>query len=246
LAAHEGFTEEISLLAEHGARLEIRTNFLWTPLHWAVYQQHPQSAIRLLQLGADVNAANMTGNTALHFCGFNNDPRMAAILLHFGADINRRNLSGSTPLDYAVHQNATETVAFLLKAHADPNSGKGQGVKGKDSQPPLARAAMLGFPEMVRLLLAYHANINLPDAGGNTPLHEAVRRNHPDIVIMLLADRQCRPLVKNTGGKTALDLCRNPDIRKIMLSRITELVFSSVKSTDDRNIIFATPFQRHF
>ncbi len=239
-AAHEGHAEQIAFLAGHRAPIDARTNYQWTPLHWAVYQQQLSAAITLLAHNADANAGNMTGNTPLHLCGFNNNVNMATILLDHRADINRRNRSGSTPLDYAVHQQAAEMVLFLLNRGADPNSGKGAGFAGKDSQPPLARATMLGSKEMVTMLLLFHADINMADATGNTALHEAARLNRREIVAILLR-HQADPLRRNLAGDTPLELCRGQEARGLMLRRVTEIVFNLNKYTDQRNIIFAAP-----
>src|SRR5205807_928696 len=42
-----------------------------------------------------------------------------------------------------------------------------------------------GQPEMIKLLLRYHADVNYP-ARGKTPLHEALLASHPDIARILI------------------------------------------------------------
>jgi ankyrin repeat protein len=63
----------------------------------------PLDAIKLfLQAGADVNSANVTGNTALHYAAQTGANRIVEFLVANGAKLDARNKDGKTPLDVAM------------------------------------------------------------------------------------------------------------------------------------------------
>ncbi len=74
---------------------------------------------RLLDLGADVNARDSTGQTLLHRVLGNRD--MIIFLLAHGADINAVDHLGQTPLVAGYEE---DMAMFLLEHGADPRAGK--------------------------------------------------------------------------------------------------------------------------
>src|SRR5579871_6570993 len=60
------------------------------------------SALKMLQAGGDVNAAQPDGSTALHWAVYRDDPDLVRALLAKGARPNVVNALGSTPLAEAV------------------------------------------------------------------------------------------------------------------------------------------------
>jgi ankyrin repeat protein len=63
----------------------------------------PLDAIKLfLQAGADVNSANVTGNTALHYAAQTGANRIVEFLAANGAKLDAKNKDGKTPLDVAL------------------------------------------------------------------------------------------------------------------------------------------------
>jgi peptidoglycan/LPS O-acetylase OafA/YrhL len=84
-----------------------------TPLAWAAMLGDADSAKRLLDGGANVNATNSDGSTPLHSAAFLGRATVVAVLLERGADANARALAGQTPLD-----NTTvdwDTTQFIVK-----------------------------------------------------------------------------------------------------------------------------------
>ena len=69
-----------------------------------VTEQQSLRAVRLvLELGAEVNAANQAGNTPLHGAARIKSPAVAQLLVDHGAQVNVSNRKGHTPLFVARH-----------------------------------------------------------------------------------------------------------------------------------------------
>ena len=70
----------------------------------------------------------------------------------------------------------------------------------------LLRAAVQGNLRMVQLLVAHGADLNLQMDGKEksslaTPLHEAMRLSHLDVVQYLLSLPECNPNIKDQNGE---------------------------------------------
>jgi len=101
--------------------LNTRNDSGQTPLYWACELPTPEIAKLLVQFGADMNIAELTGGfTPLHLTAFIGNEPLAAYLIENGADIARRNNSGGTALHFAAKNNSVNIVTLLLKAGADP------------------------------------------------------------------------------------------------------------------------------
>jgi ankyrin repeat protein len=84
----------------------------------------------LLDLGADINAANEFGETALHGATYHSAQRVIQFLVEHGANINATNWADQTPLRLAeghfysgTFLRYPETAALFLKLGADPQAG---------------------------------------------------------------------------------------------------------------------------
>ena len=84
----------------------------------------------LLELGADINAANEFGETALHGATYHAALKVIQFLVERGANINATNWADQTPLRVAeghfysgTFLRYPEAAALLRKLGADPNAG---------------------------------------------------------------------------------------------------------------------------
>ena len=89
---------------------------------------------------------------------------------------------------------------LLLRMGANPNY-RG----GKFGDTALTAAAIMGRREMVELLIAFHANVNIQDDDGGTPLIWATVGQHEELVQLLL-DAGADPNIRENDGQTALQL----------------------------------------
>jgi cytohesin len=154
------------------------------PLHTACKQGKVDTALFMLDHGADVNARNDDGLAPIH-CLVEALPlliegarargeegavdgktavglELAELLLDRGADVSLRDPYGNTPLHKAL---VAPDVARLLLAHgADPNAPNDNG------QTPLHRAVLQGYRGAVRMLLGAGADPDRQDLAGRTCL----------------------------------------------------------------------------
>jgi len=96
-----------------------------------------------------------------------------------------------------------EVFKLLIAAGADPN-----GRPVYDLYPPLLRAATLGEPDSIGVLLKAGARVDIESSDGTTALMMAARSGVPDSVKLLIA-AGANPAKKNASGWTAMDFARN-------------------------------------
>lgn len=125
-------TNTAARLLESNTNLALaRDNFSKQPLLEAAAAGNLPLAKRLLELGADVNAAGDTlssvgsERTALHFAIARNHPDLCKLLLESGADPNRMAFGYTTPLHLAFSERREDLAALLLDHGADAFREKG-------------------------------------------------------------------------------------------------------------------------
>lgn len=121
-AAAENHPEVVKLLVAHGADVKVRSDdrdtkppklMAGTPaapisrggltaLIFAARQGSIESTKALLDAGADVNEADVDGNTPLLIAILNNHDALAMMLIDRGADVNQVNKDGRSPIFAAV------------------------------------------------------------------------------------------------------------------------------------------------
>ena len=115
------------------------------------------------------------------------DLQLASKNPNFTIRINEMNEDGDTPLIYAIKHDITNknmVIQILLSSGADANQ------PDKESKTPLIHAIEKDQPEIVDLLLKYHADINHTYDNGLNPLKLAIVKNNITIVKQLLAKRK--------------------------------------------------------
>lgn len=106
----------------------------------------------IIDLGARVNAQDVTGYSALHHLMDKTHVKtvltMTRVLLENGADPNLRNRFGFVPLRIGVNQGTPAAVKLLLEFGADPS------IKDNDGSSPLQLSTQ--FPEMQAIFTAFY------------------------------------------------------------------------------------------
>lgn len=166
-----------------------------TPLMKAANKGDLASVGQLLSSGGDVNARDQRGQTALIEATMhgNATSSLVRLLLSFGANVNVRDNLGRTPLLLEAGitpSNASEAeqhcsvMRQLLAAHACPDARDHWG------NTPLIMASRYADICAVKLLLSYHANLDLTNTSGDTPLSIAEKRGASELVDVLRAARK--------------------------------------------------------
>ena len=173
-----------------------------TPLHAALAKRDVNTALALLEHGADVNSLNYTGRSPLHAASMNGHCDVVEFLLEHQANVDIQQSDGSsrTPLHLATQIRDLEVCRVLRKYGADLDK------RTEDSHTtPLHFASWYGNLEIAHFLIEQGANTKSKDLYGDIPLHYASLRGHLDLVEMFLeggADIDAR----NADEKTPLDL----------------------------------------
>jgi len=152
-------------------------------LVWLAEKQQVPEAIAMIDAGVVVNRASADGTTALHWAAYYGELELAQRLIRAEADPDTRNDYGSSPLGEAATKGDLEMISLLLEAGADADSANPEG------QTALMAVARTGNIAAAKLLLDKGADINAVEGwGGQSALHWAAARKHPEMVKFLIAN----------------------------------------------------------
>ncbi|CAL5436790.1 unnamed protein product [Camellia sinensis] len=185
-----------------------------TPLNHATIGQHYQTAVFLVENGANPNMANDKGFIALHYAAEKGHKEFLRLLISKGAEVDAKSDSG-TPLQCAAAKGRKEAVKILLDRNANTQFGlssyfytvggihpcwvirmhkfiaqvDGAGANpnlGSRGQTPLTIAVCEGETEVIKCLLKAGANLNVTNLDGLTALELAALHGNHELVMMLL------------------------------------------------------------
>ncbi|MDJ0611062.1 MAG: ankyrin repeat domain-containing protein [Kiloniellales bacterium] len=207
VAAAQGNTEAMQLLAAAGADIGVNHGFYGTALHAAARKGQGQALRWLLDAGVDPNTTTAyNGLMPLHVATLHGQALAVALLVQRSACVDctyqKENGGVYSPLADAAASGHRAIVEILVSAGADLNKPCGDAhLYGT----PLAHAAQQGRADIVEILVAAGADLNPAD---DPPLHGAASMGHTEIVMRLVelgADIDARDL----DSRTALTLARN-------------------------------------
>jgi ankyrin repeat protein len=183
---------------------------------------------RLLQAGADPNAAQVTGETPIMTCARTGSAEAVKSLLVFGADANATEAErGQTALMWATAQKHPAVVGALVEHGADLNARSAtlplytpkiidksvalydfynENVyfpKVRGGFTPLMFAAQAGDLDSVRILLAAGVAIEDATPDDGSPLVLASSNGHQEVALFLL-EKGANPMATDGYGLTAM------------------------------------------
>jgi uncharacterized protein len=174
-ASESGDASAVTRLIREGASVKSRDGQGRTALLAATHANRVETARLLIAAGADVNAKDSVEDSPFLYAGAEGRDDILKMTLAAGADLASTNRYGGTALIPAAHHGHVETVHILLATKIDKDH------VNKLGWTALLEAIILGdggraHSDIVRLLVAAGANVNLADRDGVTPLAHARRR----------------------------------------------------------------------
>ena len=156
-----------------------------TALLAAVQSNRIEAARTLIAAGANVNAQDNIQDSPYLLAGARGRLEILKMTLAAGADLKSTNRYGGTALTPACHYGHVETVRELLKTAVAIDQINHLGWTC------LLEAVILGgggaaHVEIVRLVVAAGASVNLADKQGVTPLAHARSRGQKEVAALLL------------------------------------------------------------
>ena len=183
-AAEAGDVAALRRLLDAGTLVDVRGSRGRSALLAATHANRVEAARLLIERGANVNLKDELQDSAFLYAGAEGRLEILRLTLAAGADLKSTNRYGGTALIPAAHHGHVETVRELLKTKIDIDHVNRLGWTA------LLEAIILGdggaaHMEIVRLLVAAGAKVNLADAQGTTPLAHAEQRGQAAMASML-------------------------------------------------------------
>ncbi|EQA36241.1 ankyrin repeat protein [Leptospira inadai serovar Lyme str. 10] len=196
---------------------EAEVGFQFTPLHWAVKNNHLEAVKVLIKAGANINAvAGYSKETPIFLSLSPKKREIFKFLINSLADLKKTNSNGESILNLAVRERNLEAIKLLIDLKLDINHG------GVGGETPLHEASADGYDEVVELIIANGAKLNIItrkssnlDKGGNTPLHYATMFGKISTVKILLKHGADKTL-RNGDGNTALDIAKKKGYKDLV------------------------------
>lgn len=184
-AARKGDAATVRALLGKGAGIDVRDANGATALLVATHHNQVDAARVLIQAGADVNAKDGIQDSPYLYAGARGHDEILKMTLTHGADLKSTNRYGGTALIPAAERGLVDTVRMLINAGVDVNH------VNKLQWTALLEAVILGnggprHAEVVKLLVAAQADVNIADGDGVTPLQHARRRGFKAIEDILV------------------------------------------------------------
>jgi ankyrin repeat protein len=201
-ACARGYMETAGLLLDRGAEVNAKDRFGHTPLIKAAKAGHLHVVRFLLEKGADINVKNESGETPLMAAAGLGEFDIVELLLNKGAQLSAKDGESRTALEHAAGGNHRRVVDFLVSRGAKTNLAvasmlgdtvevqrllkEGADVNTKDDKgkTALILAVERNHPEVVKLLIKNHADVNVK-ASGETALRIARRQGSDEIYTVL-------------------------------------------------------------
>ncbi|MBN3927991.1 ankyrin repeat domain-containing protein [Nostoc sp. NMS4] len=116
-----GSLEQVKLLLEQGADIDVRDCWYRTPWLLSIQMGEIPKAKLLLAAGANQNDVGICGKTSLMYATEDNSPEVLQWLIAEGCDIEATDDFANTPLIIAAEYGAIDCVRILLEAGANPS-----------------------------------------------------------------------------------------------------------------------------
>jgi ankyrin repeat protein len=168
------------------------------PIYAAIRKGNLHTVRLMLDKGENINQKDSIYGTPLHCALQHLKVAAAKLLVERGADVNQMH-----PLREAVIANDTALVRLMIAKGAKVNYQDSFGT----TELHYIATYVPRYSRFAQLLLDLHANPNLQDKAGETPLMYAAARGRVAVLKVLL-EHHADLTIKNKNGQTALQLAR--------------------------------------
>ncbi|XP_036423490.1 transient receptor potential cation channel, subfamily N, member 1 [Colossoma macropomum] len=202
LSAQNGSARLVRLLVEtHQACVDALSLSKQTPLHLAAISGQLDVCSSLLNLRADLTAADIHGQTPLHLAAENDHSEVVKLFLKHRPELaTLANVEGATCTHIAAAKGSVAVIRELLKFSQGGLTTLHNKANGSC---PLHLAAAGGHTEVVKVLLEAGASAAEEDLEGMTAVHLAARSGHTHILEVLKASISLK-IISSKTGLTAL------------------------------------------
>jgi ankyrin repeat protein len=191
------------------------------PLIDAVRAGNAQEAVRLIESGADVNAADSLGTTPLMWAARYGDAVVVERLLEAGANAAAENVFGVTPMSEAALIGSEPVIRELLAAGVDPDSPNPEG------ETALMLVVRTGQVAAAEVLIDAGADVNAKENwAGQTALMWAGAQLQPQMVKLLLA-KGAAVDARSTVREWTRKVSSEPRPKELPQGGLTPLMFAA-------------------
>ena len=176
-----------------------------TALHIASQKGYARVIKDMVNNGSDINAINNNSETPLFSALKGDSYHVIKVLLTFAENqmmyISKRDFLGNSPLHICVKEKAYNSAKLLLSI-ANGNTIF-VNLANQAGSTALHEASSFGDVTMIKLLLAYNADINVQDNSGKSPLSRAILSSRMEATRLLLISGSS-PVQQDMYGVTPL------------------------------------------
>ncbi|XP_014509577.1 probable protein S-acyltransferase 23 isoform X2 [Vigna radiata var. radiata] len=139
------------------------------------------------QHGASVSVPDVSGYYALQWASLNNFHDIAHYLIQHGADVNAKDSMQQTALHWAAVRGSTAAADVLVENGAQIGAADINGYRAVHVAAQYGQTSFLNH-----IVVKYHADFDVPDNDGRSPLHWAAYKGFADTIRLLLFRDACQ------------------------------------------------------
>jgi ankyrin repeat protein len=161
-----------------------------TALHIAAAREQYEICNKLIDLGVDINAKDLHGNTAAHHAALVGSLEISQLLHSAKANLSVRNKKAMIPMHSCIISDDVQTFQFLVERsegslqHSRTESVRN--LKTYNGFTPIMVAIEKDSLNIFNYLIRTSANLNIQDDKGKTPLHLALQLKKENIAKLLI------------------------------------------------------------
>jgi ankyrin repeat protein len=167
------------------------------PIHKSVQNGDLEAVRNAIGNGADLNRADVKGNTPLFYAVKEGQFAIADVLIENGANVNNHGINSmSLLIDAIIASQNSKIVKLLIRNNVYLNT------KSKFGSTALHLAAIHGNLPIIELLINHGADLNTKNKFGRTALHLAAKHGYPSIGELMIkkgSDLNAKDMTENTA-----------------------------------------------